>query len=84
VQAVAATIAQGTTSPDMRAALTAAGYCPGGNIRSWNYAGFGGGSPTAAMDYFTANAHDAVLGQGGDLGVAVAGTSYGLVQAQCG
>jgi hypothetical protein len=83
VQAVAATIAQGTTPPDVPAALTAAGYCPGGST-SWNYASFGGGSPKAALDYFTANAHDVVLGQGGDLGVGVAGTSYALVLAQCG
>lgn len=84
LQAVAATIAQGTTPSDVPAALTAAGYCPGGRITSWNYASFGGGSPKAALDYFTANAHDVVLGQRGDLGIAVAGTSYALVLAQCG
>jgi hypothetical protein len=84
VQAVAATIAQGKTPPDVPAALTAAGYCPGGSITSWNYASFGDGSPKAALDYFTANAHDVVSGQRGDLGVAVAGTSYALVLAQCG
>lgn len=83
VQAVAATIAQGTTPPDVPAALTAAGYCPGGSIGSWSYAAFGGGSPKAALDYFTANAHDTVLGPGGDLGVGVAGTTYALVLAQC-
>jgi hypothetical protein len=43
-----------------------------------------GGSPKAALDYFTANAHDLVLGPGGDLGVGVAGTSYALVLAKCG
>jgi uncharacterized protein YkwD len=84
LQAVAATIAQGKVPPDVPAALTAAGYCPGGSIRSWNYDSFGGGTPKAALDYFTANAHDLVLGQGGDLGVGVAGTSYTLVLAQCG
>ncbi len=84
VQAVAATIAQGATPADVPAALTAAGYCPGGSITSWSYAAFGGGSPKAASDYFTANAHDVVLGQGGDLGVGVAGTSYALVLAHCG
>ena len=31
-----------------------------------------------------ANAHCLVLGQGGDLGVDVAGTSYALVLAKCG
>ena len=84
VQAVAAKIAQGTTPPDVPAALSAAGYCPGGSITSWSYASFGGGTPKAALDYFTANAHDVVLGHGGDLGVDVAGTSYALVLAQCG
>jgi hypothetical protein len=84
VQAVATTIAQGKTPPDVPAALTAAGYCPGGSITSWSYASFGGGSPKAALDYFTANAHDLVLGPGGDLGVDVAGTSYALVLAKCG
>ena len=60
LQTVAAAIAHGTTPPDVPAALTEAGYCPGGSIGSWSYAGAIGDSPKAALDYLVANAHDLV------------------------
>ena len=61
-----------------------AGPWTAGRLRAQSRETFGGGSPKAALDYFTANAHDLVLGRGGDLGVGVAGTSYALVLAKCG
>jgi pathogenesis-related protein 1 len=84
LRTVAASIAQGTNPPDVPAALTEAGYCPGGRITSWSYASFAGGSPKAAFDYFASNAHDIVLGPGGDLGVGAAGSTVTLMLAQCG
>jgi uncharacterized protein YkwD len=83
LQTVAAAIAHGTTPPDVPAALTEAGYCPGGSIGAWSYAGAIGDSPKAALDYLVANAHDLVLGSGGDLGVGVVGTTYAAVRAKC-
>ncbi len=78
---VATAIAQGNAPPDVPAALTAAGYCPGGAITSWNYAS-GRGSPRAAFDVF--NARDMVTGPGGDIGIGAAGNGVVLLLAQCG
>jgi len=81
---VAETIAQGTTPPDVPAALTAAGYCPDATITSWNYSTSGGGSPEAAFDSFAGKASDIVMSPGGDLGIGAAGNRFTLLLARCG
>ncbi len=81
---VAAAIAQGSTPPDVPAALTAAGYCPDAGVTAWNYASSVDGTPTAAFDYFAGNAHEIVMSPDGDLGVGAATNGFTLVLAHCG
>jgi pathogenesis-related protein 1 len=83
VRTVATAIAAGTRPPDVAAALTAAGYCPGAAVASWSDASFTGGSPRAAYDYFATNARAIVLSPGGDLGVGAAGGTFALLLARC-
>jgi pathogenesis-related protein 1 len=83
VRTVATTIAGGTRPPDVAAALTAAGYCPGAAVTSWSDASFTGESPKAAYDYFASNARAIVMSPGGDLGVGAAGDTFALLLAQC-
>jgi pathogenesis-related protein 1 len=80
---VATTLARGEQPGDLPAALTAAGYCPGGAITAYGSASFEGGSAQAAFDHFSTKS-DVLTLNPGDLGIWASGNRFALVHATCG
>jgi pathogenesis-related protein 1 len=83
LDAVATTVAQNSQTAVTAETLTSAGYCPGGRITSHRYGSFGGGSPQAAFDHFSASG-EILTQESGDLGIGATGNSFVLVYATCG